>query len=71
MNIKDFENEPSKYIWGDDCTLHIDSIFKREFTGDLNLLLSCLEDRATPSGLNYYQAIKDYRTSVKSVAIGE
>ena len=60
ITLEQFIDDPAKYIWGDDCCLHIDSIFEREFKGDLKLLLSCCEDNAVPEGINYYQAIKDY-----------
>jgi hypothetical protein len=60
ITIKEFEDNPSRYIWGNDCKIHIDSIFSEEFAGNLNLLVTCCEDKATPDGINYYQAVKDY-----------
>jgi hypothetical protein len=61
ITINDFEGDPSNYIWGDDCQLHIDSIFQKEFDGNLNLLIACCEDNATPEGVNYCEAIKQFR----------
>jgi len=64
MTIQDFEADPSKYIWGDDCRITVDSIFEREFNGDLKLLLTCCEDNATFDEINYYQAVDDYKNSL-------
>jgi len=63
LTIKDFEDNPSNYIWGDDVTLHIDSIFNSAFDGNINLLVACCEDNAMPDGINYYEAVRDYEKS--------
>ena len=60
ITIKDFEDNPSNYIYGNDLTLHIDSIFEKEFNGNLDLLCDCCADNATCDGINYYEAIRDY-----------
>lgn len=60
ITIKNFEDDPSHYIYGDDCRLTVDSMFEREFAGNLQLLVDCCADNARPDGINYYKAIRDY-----------
>ena len=61
MTIQDFENDPSHYIWGDDCRITVDSFFEKKFDGDLKLLLDCCEDNRMFDEINYYQAVEDYK----------
>ena len=65
MTLKDFEDEPSRYIWMRDGKIVYDSIFKKEFEGNLNLLLSCIEDNIYEDdcNINYHQAVMDYKVS--------
>ena len=63
ITISQFSADPSHYIWGDDCCITVDSIFDGEFDGDLNLLIRCCEDNVTSEGINYYQAVEDYKQS--------
>ena len=64
INIEQFAADPSKYVWGDDCRITVDSVFEREFDGDLELLLDCCEDNVTSKGINYHQAVEDYKRSL-------
>jgi len=65
MTLKDFEDEPSRYIWMRDGKIVYDSIFKKEFEGNLNLLLSCIEDNIYEDdcNINYHQSVMDYKAS--------
>lgn len=72
MTIKDFEDDPSKYIYLQSGSIVYQSIFSDKFNGDLDLLLDCIEDNifVYESGedeveqINYHKAIKDYRESM-------
>ena len=63
IDIEQFAADPSRYIYGDDCRITVDSIFDGEFNGDLKLLLTCCEDNVTSEGINYYQTVEDYKHS--------
>jgi hypothetical protein len=65
ITIKDFEENPSQYAWvNNKSQLVIDSIFNREFTGNIDLLLACVEDHMTDTEINYVEAIKDYHETM-------
>jgi len=64
IDIEQFFADPSKYVWGNDCKINVDSIFASGFNGDLKLLLTCCEDNATFDEINYHQAVADYKRSL-------
>jgi len=61
ITIKDFERNPADYLWMKNDTLVIDSIFQKSFLGDLKTLLCCVEDNIKDDGIDYLQAITDYK----------
>ena len=63
ITIDDFEINPSQYIWVNNGTIVIDSIFDRLFLGNIKLLLSCIEDNMTDDEIDYFGAIEDYKKS--------
>lgn len=65
ITIENFECEPSHYVWMNKGTLVIDSIFQRSFLGNLNLLMSCLEDHADDESIEYYDAIEEYKAEYR------
>lgn len=81
ITMEMFEKEPSKYVWLNSGKIVYDSIFAKEFDGDLKLLLDCIEDNIVEGinnpdmiyteRINYYQVIKDYHKENKKLEYDE